>query len=114
MMAHDRPNLDVRSGNAAGAGSGRVATSADGPSAGGGAPEVVSQLRGRDSHHSVSLVGGQLRSRTTELPESSAVTPASAYLQANAGCPVTSSDTPQGVCLQVFGSTDHPHVSHQA
>jgi len=70
MIAHDRPNLDVRSGNAAGAGSGRVATSADGPSAGGGAPEVMSHLRGRDSHHSVSLVGGQLRSRTTELPES--------------------------------------------
>ena len=27
---------------------------------------------------------------------------------------VTSSDTPQGVCLQVFGSMDHPQVSHQA
>jgi hypothetical protein len=26
---------------------------------------------------------------------------------------VTSSDTPQGVCLQVFGSMDHPQVSHQ-
>jgi hypothetical protein len=76
---------------------------------------VVSHLRGRDTGHQVPLAVG--RSQVTDgraglirLPEFPRVHIYEPTLSAQ----VTSSDTPQGVCLQVFGSMDHPQVSHQA
>jgi hypothetical protein len=105
----------LTSGNAAGAGSGRVTTSADRLSAGGGALEVASHLRGRNTGHRVPLAVGhsQVTYRQAGFIRLPWLPREHIYEPTWSG-QVTSSDTPQDVCLQVFGSMDHPHVSHQA
>jgi hypothetical protein len=105
----------LTSRNAARAGWGRVTTGADRLSAGGGKLEVVSHLRGRDTGHQGPLSVGRSqvaddRAGLIRLPWLPRVHIHEPTLSAQ----VTSSDTPQGVCLQVFGSMDHPQASHQA